>query len=89
MCPLRLCQEAPSCSVQGQKPTPPVALAALPLVVFLSQNLDGTNHRCPVFGYGATVTARDFCRDADDRLSGFDQAREFASILESYVSAHT
>jgi len=67
--------------VQGRKPKPPGALATLPLFVFVSQNLDGADHQCLVFGRRNTATSLAFCRAADDRLIGFDQAGESASVL--------
>lgn len=67
--------------VQGRKPKPPGTLTVLPFFVFISQTLDSTDHQGFMFGHRNPATSRAFCRAADDRLIGFDQAGEAASVL--------
>jgi hypothetical protein len=67
--------------VQGRKPKPPGTFTALPAFVFIRQHLDGTDHQGLVFGRRHTTTSLAFCRAADDRLIGFEQAGEAASVL--------
>ncbi len=73
--------------VQDRKPKPPGTLTPLPFLVFISQNLDGTDHQGLVVGRRHPATSRTLCRAADDRLIGFDQAEESASVLVDHPLA--
>ena len=73
--------------IQGRKPKPPGTLTARPFFVSISENLDGTNHQGLVFGRRNTTTSLAFCRAADDRLIGFDQAGESASVFVDHPLA--
>ena len=67
--------------IQGRKPKPPGTRTARPCFVSIRENLDGTNHQGLVFGRRTTTPSLAFCRAADDRLIGFDQAGESASVV--------